>query len=42
MAMKRMPLMEELRNGLNLDGFSDDFGTWDIRPDITDEVGKQF
>ncbi|PVH69406.1 hypothetical protein DL98DRAFT_661712 [Cadophora sp. DSE1049] len=39
MVARIMPLMEELRNGLNLDGVSDDFGTWHIHPEVTNDVG---
>jgi hypothetical protein len=38
MVARIMPLMEELRNGLNLDGVSDDFGTWHIHPEVTNDV----
>ena len=34
-----MPPLEELRNGLNLDGVSVDFGTWHIYPEVTNDVG---
>lgn len=39
MVARIMPLMEELRNGLNIDGVSDDFGTWHIHPEVTNDVG---
>jgi hypothetical protein len=38
MVARIMPLMEELRNGLNLDGVSDDFGTWHIHSEVTNDV----
>ncbi|PVH67456.1 hypothetical protein DL98DRAFT_507700 [Cadophora sp. DSE1049] len=40
MVARIMPLMGELRNGLDLDGVSD-FGTWHIHPDVTDDVGQE-
>ena len=36
-----MLLIEELRNRLNLDGVSDDFGTWYIYPKVTNDVGQR-
>lgn len=30
--------MEDLRNGLNLDGVSDDFGTWHIYSEVTNDA----
>ena len=36
-----MPLMEELRNELNIDGVADDFGTWHIYPEVTNNVGQR-
>ncbi|KAH8650256.1 hypothetical protein BGZ60DRAFT_569573 [Tricladium varicosporioides] len=38
MVARIMPLMEELRNELNLDGVSDDFGAWHIHPEVTNDV----
>jgi hypothetical protein len=33
-----MPLIEELRNGLNINRVSNDFGTWYIHPKVTNNV----
>jgi hypothetical protein len=34
-----MPLIEELKNGLNVDGVSNDFGTWNVYPKVTSNIG---
>jgi hypothetical protein len=39
MVAKVMPLMEELRNGLNLDGVSYDFGVWHIQTEVAIDFG---
>jgi hypothetical protein len=33
-----MPLIKELRNRLNLDRVSDDFGTWHIHSEVTKDI----
>ncbi|KAH7418686.1 hypothetical protein BKA64DRAFT_654991, partial [Cadophora sp. MPI-SDFR-AT-0126] len=38
MVARIMPLMGELRNGLNVDGVADDFGIWHIDPGVTNNV----
>jgi hypothetical protein len=38
MVVRIIPLIEELRNGLNLDGVSDNFGTWYIYSEVTNDV----
>jgi hypothetical protein len=38
MVARIIPLIKELRNGLNIDRVSDDFGTWHIYPEVTNDV----